>query len=92
MAELSCALGHYAGTNRKMRSKAIKDLGQLKDSVLFKEIAEGIDLIVNHVLQIKADSICLSLNGKPCGYNILEAIAAEESSKVLISLTSAPNS
>lgn len=71
-----------------MRSKAIKDLCQLKDIDLFEKIAEGLDLIVNHVLQIKADSIYLSQNGKPCGYNILEAIAAEESSKVLILLDS----
>lgn len=69
-----------------MRSKAIKDLCQVKDVDLFKEMAEGLDLIVNHVLQIKADSIYLSQNGKPCGYNILEAIAAEEASKVLVLL------
>ncbi len=67
-----------------MRSKAIKDLCQLRDGDLFKEIAEGLSVILSHVLQIKSDSIYLSRNGRPCGYNILEAIAAEEAAKVLI--------
>ncbi len=71
-----------------MRSKAIKDLCQVNDVELFKEMAEGLDLIVDHVLQIKADSIYLSQNKRYCGYNILEVIAAEEASKVLILLDS----
>jgi len=69
-----------------MKSKAICYLSQLQDQELFKEISEGLSLIIDHVLNIEEDARFLVERNKLCGYNILNSLLKEESAKFLILL------
>jgi len=69
-----------------MKAKAIKDLCQLTDADLFKEVSEGIDLIIDHASQVEKDAKFLAEHKKKCGLNILKAIIKEEAAKFLILL------
>jgi len=67
-----------------MRTKAIRDLARLSDSELFREISNGLELVLENAHQIEEHSRFLAENGKTRGYKILHAIAAEEAAKYLI--------
>lgn len=69
-----------------MKEKAIKDLCQLTDADLFKEVSEGLDLIIDHASQVEKDANFLAEHKKKCGLNILKAIIKEEAAKFLILL------
>lgn len=58
-----------------MKTNAIKDLAQLSDNNLFKEIAQGLNLIVKNAVCIEADSIFLAEQGHIHGCKILRSIA-----------------
>jgi len=69
-----------------MKSKAIKNLNQLSDSDLVFQISEGFDLIFEHIQAIEGEVKFLADQNRKCGFNILESILKEESSKFLILL------
>lgn len=69
-----------------MKAKAIRDLSQLNDENLFKEVSEGLELIIEHASHIETDARFLTEQKKGCGYNILKAILKEEAAKFLILL------
>lgn len=69
-----------------MRAKAIRDMNQLNDADFFKEVSEGLDLIIDHCSHIEADARYLAEYKKACGFNILKAILKEEAAKYLILL------
>jgi len=67
-----------------MKAKAIRDLSQLNDKDLVKQLSEGLDLIIDHTLSIEEDAQYLAEQNKKCGFNILEAVLKEEAAKFLI--------
>lgn len=69
-----------------MKTKAITDLAQISDNHLFKEIAQGLNLIIENARCIENDSIFLAEQGHARGCEILRRIAEEEASKSLILL------
>jgi len=69
-----------------MKLKAIKDLAQSSDELLFKEVAHGLNLIIENARCLESDSIFLAEQGHARGCEILRRIAEEEAAKVLILL------
>ena len=69
-----------------MRARAIKDMSQLNDSDFFKEVSEGLNLIMDHCSHIEADARYLTEHKRACGSNILKAFLKEEAAKFLILL------
>ncbi len=69
-----------------MRTKAIKDLSQLSDAELFKELSEGFGHILKNVTRIENDARFLRENNRVRGSRVLRAIAEEEAAKFLILL------
>jgi len=69
-----------------MKSKAIKDLNQLKDKDLVVQVSEGLDYIFEHIQSIEADVKFLADQNKACGFNIARSVLKEESAKFLILL------
>ena len=61
-------------------------MNQLNDADFFKEVSEGLDLIIEHCSHIEADARYLRDQKKPCGFNILKTILKEEAAKFLILL------
>jgi len=69
-----------------MRTKAIRDMNQLKDADFFQEVSEGLELIIDHCFHIEADAKYLADQKKACGLNILKTTLKEEAAKFLILL------
>jgi len=67
-----------------MRVKAIRDLLQLDETSFYKEIAKGIDLIINNSRAMLKDADILFKQNHQRGNSILQALANEEAAKVLI--------
>ena len=61
-------------------------MNQLKDADFFKEVSEGLELIIDHCSHIEADARYLAEQKKGCGFNLLKAILKEEAAKFLILL------
>jgi len=69
-----------------MRTKAISNLNQAKDTDLFRIVSEGMSNIIENSSVIFSDA--QKLLGQDCyrGYNILRMIASEEAAKFMILL------
>jgi AbiV family abortive infection protein len=67
-----------------MRTKAIKDLGQLSDTDFFHEVSIGLEHILNNALRLENDANILHNQKCPQGYRILRGMAEEEAAKFLI--------
>lgn len=64
--------------------RAIKDLCQLKDADLFKEVAEGVSLIVESASRLNAAAEKLSKSDDHHAAKIIGNLSEEEAAKVLI--------
>lgn len=66
-----------------MKQRAIKDLCQLSEQLLFREVSVGIDLAIANALAIEIDARSL-YGAQSSSYDILISIACEEAAKALI--------
>ena len=71
---------------RNMQARALKNLTQLPPAKRLDVIAEGLELLVEHVTTLTDDLMYLSKGGRPRGALVLEAQSQEEAAKVLILL------
>ena len=69
-----------------MRVRAIKDLMQLGEPAFFAAIAEGLELIVQNVSRLYDGALTLAKASQPHAASVLQRLAEEEASKVLILL------
>ncbi len=67
-----------------MRTRAIRDLAQLPDKVVFEELSTGLDLVFKNASRLDEDAQALWDEGRSQGSEILTAICAEEAAKFLI--------
>lgn len=69
-----------------MRPRAIKDLTQLQDLELFREVARGMYLCLLNALRLWRDARRLLAANRPQGFNILQSFVEEEAAKFHILL------
>jgi AbiV family abortive infection protein len=69
-----------------MRTKAIKDLDQLRDGDFFEQVSIGLEHIFANCIRLYSDALVLSEQNHPQGSLILNAMAKEEAAKFLILL------
>lgn len=69
-----------------MKHRAITDLQQLGKKDFIYQVATGLSLIHDHVVELQASSESLIQNGRFRAHRIIEAIVCEEAAKYLILL------
>jgi AbiV family abortive infection protein len=69
-----------------VRVRAIQDLAQLSDAVLYTELAQGLGLCAANAKRIADDCLLLAGDKRARGAEILRIAAEEEATKVLILL------
>lgn len=69
-----------------MRVRAIKDLTQLDEPDFYIAVAEGLELIVQHVLRLRDGAVTLAKASQHHAARVLTTLAEEEAAKVLILL------
>lgn len=68
------------------RPRAIKDLAQLTASLFYREVAEGLGLVISNARRLYASAIALAETNHFHDARVLNALSEEEASKYLILL------